>query len=639
MPTCALAIHTRSVLSAHSAGTRSWIVVTHTQRKCVSILAKPHSITSTFEPEFDWHRNVLNKNQQLWSSKRQPLTQSFPTQRMERHVLMPRSTSVPASAAAPAYAIKTERTPLLPNSRVSPLPLSSSPPNEWDDDTDTAAPDTLVSPRSLLEGAGVRTAVIWLTASTILFLTNQLSTLPVGFFPAYARETFGMTQAQLALFFALYPLCIMMSSPLAAAASLIVGRQTVICVGLVLSGTTTVAFAYASAMHALVLLRVLQGLGAGAAVVGAFSLLSDEFASSVGQVLAVQELVVAAAFVSAPPIGSLLFQYQGYQLPFLASGVAQILLVMLVPFLFIEYSLPDGLYGRNSARLPTSNNNGSFYFPAKYDGATAVGFRDVLTQTCSVSLVATMFAMACFGFIDPYLGAHLQAVLGAQYVVVGLGFALSAFVYFLGGVAYVWLSRHVGCKRAILVGLLQLVVGFFLLGPPPFLNGAFWEDVSSLWATQSLALALIGCGAALAIAPGLPLTLASVATVGPQASNLVIGLFSAAIYLGQALGPLVALLLLAVLPQSRLLNCTVLDAQDAAAGPCTSALPWAFTAFALFAALLLGFVAWKLPTGEAIEAEMLQNSRKRFSLTRQASEYGQFVFFDDDECTDDDIGP
>ncbi|TYZ56961.1 hypothetical protein PybrP1_010156 [[Pythium] brassicae (nom. inval.)] len=543
---------------------------------------------------------------------------------MERRVLMPRSPSVPANAAANAHSVKTERTPLLPNSRVSPLPS-----NESDDNNDNAgSAQDLVSPRGLLQHARVRTAVIWLAASGVLFLTNQLSTLPVGFFPAYARQAFGMTPAQLSLFFALYPLCIMMSSPLAAAVSLAVGRQTVICVGLVVSGTTTVAFAYASAVHALFALRVLQGLGAGAAVVGAFSMLSDEFSASVGTVLAVQELVVAASFVSAPPIGSLLFQYQGYQLPFLASGVAQILLVMLVPFLFIEYSLPDGLYGRGPVR-----RSGSFYFPSgKHD---TVGFRDVLTPTCALCLLATAFAMASFGFIDPYLGSHLQAVLGAQYVAVGLAFALSALVYFLGGVAYLWLSRHVGCKRAILLGLLQLVVGFFLLGPPPFLNALF-RDGRALWATQSLALALIGCGAALAIAPGLPLTLASVSAAGPQATNLVIGLFSAAIYLGQALGPFVALLLLAVLPQSNLPNCTVLE-QDASR-PCKSALPWAFTTFALLAAALLGFVAWKLPTGEATE-EMLQDKRKRFSLTRQASEYGQFVFFDEDECTDDDVGP
>lgn len=481
----------------------------------------------------------------------------------------------------------------------------------------------LSAPRNVLQFAKVRAFVIWLTTSCILFLTNQLTTLPVGFLPDYAQRTFGMTSTQLSLFFALYPLCIMLSSPLAASVSPVVGRQTVICVGLVLSGLTTLAFAYTSSVATMFALRVLQGLGAGAAVVGAFSMITEEFSASIGQILAIQEFIVAAAFVTAPPIGSLLFECQGYALPFLASGVAQLLVVMVVPFLFIEYSLPDGLYARGPL-----HSAAAFYSPALDE---TVGFRDVLTPTCVVCLAVTVFAMASFGFIDPYLGSHLQRVLGAQHVAVGLGFALSAFVYFLGGLAYVWLSRNCGCKQVILFGIAQLALGFFCLGPPPFLD-ALVHDSAQLWTLQSLALVCIGCGAALAIAPGLPLTLMSVAPSGPQAFNLVIGLFSAAIYLGQALGPFVALLLLAVLPPTHSLNCFANN--ETASVSCNSALPWAFTTYAALAVALFAFVAWQLPTGEAI-VELLQASRKRFTLARQTSEYGQFVFFDEEDFAED----
>lgn len=332
---------------------------------------------------------------------------------------------------------------------------------------------------------------------------------------------------------------------------------------------------------------------------------------------------MAAAFVTAPPVGSLLFQYQGYQMPFLASGVAQILVVMLVPFVFIEYNLPDGLYSRGPLR------SASFYLPMPK--GDQVGFRDVLTPTCVICLILTVFSMASFGFIDPHLGSHLQTVLGAQHFAIGLGFAVSALVYFLGGLAYVWLSRNCGCKQVILFGLLQLSVGFFFLGPPPFME-TFFHDYNRLWSMQWLSLVFIGCGAALSIAPGLPLTLISVANLGPQAFNLVIGLFSAAIYLGQALGPFVALFLMAVLPQSHSLNCFA--SKENAFHSCESALPWAFTTYSFFAAVLFAFVAWNLSTGEAI-VELLQSNRKRFPLARQASEYGQFVFFDEEDFTDE----
>jgi MFS family permease len=356
-------------------------------------------------------------------------------------------------------------------------------------------------------------------------------------------------------------------------------------------------------------------------------MITEEFSSNIGQILVIQEFIVAAAFVTAPPIGSLLFQYFGFQIPFLASGVAQIVVVILVPILFIEYALPDGLANSVVAT--------SLYPRATTAGS--VGFRDVLTPTCWLCLVLTVFAMASFGFIDPHLGSHLQTVLGAQHIAVGFGFALSALVYFLGGVVYVWLSRNCGCKQVILFGLLQLSLGFFFLGPPPFLNAFFADDLNRLWSTQYLALVLIGCGAALSIAPGLPLTLMSVATSGGQAYNLVIGLFSAAIYLGQAIGPFLALGLMRILPETPTPNCfaTAPTAnEDAIAGsarpsPCVSSLPWAFTAYSLLAATLLVVVATRLSTGEAI-VELLEN-RRRVSLSRQTSEYGQFVFFDDDE--------
>ncbi|GLD98540.1 hypothetical protein PINS_up020205 [Pythium insidiosum] len=476
--------------------------------------------------------------------------------------------------------------------------------------------------RNPLRHESFRAFIIWLITSCILFLTNQLTTLPVGFFPVYAEKTLHMSPAQLSLFFSVYPLCIMISSPLAASYSPVIGRQTIICVGMVISGATTISFAYTSSVTAVFVLRVLQGLGAGAAVVGAFSMITEEFSSNIGQILVIQEFIVAAAFVTAPPIGSALFQYHGYQLPFLASGVAQLVVVMMVPFLFIEYTLPDGLYSK--ASLPTQ-----FYVPAVKSG---VRFRDVLTPTCVVCLALTTFAMAAFGFIDPYLGSHLQTVLGAQHLAIGFGFGLSALVYFLGGMIYVWLSRNCGCKQVILLGLLLLSTGFLFLGPPPFLN-SFFQDSARLWTTQWLSLVFIGCGAALAIAPGLPLTLMSVATSGNQAFNLVIGLFSAAIYLGQAIGPFLALGLTLVLPATHSPNCVVTN-DGAVPRACVSSLPWAFTVYSGLALVMFAVVATKLSTGEAI-VELLE-SKRRFSLNRQASEYGQFVFFDDDLCDDDD---
>ncbi|EGZ16789.1 hypothetical protein PHYSODRAFT_501067 [Phytophthora sojae] len=435
-----------------------------------------------------------------------------------------------------------------------------------------------------------------------------------------------MTPAELSVFFSVYPLCIMLSSPLAASVSPTIGRQTLICLGLMLSGSSTIAFGYATGTASAFLLRIFQGLGSGAAVVGSFSMMSEEFASHVGQILAIQEFVVAAAFVTAPPLGSYLYETQGYEMPFLASGVAQIVVVIIVPFIFIEYSLPDGIYAAPRARSASR----SLYRTPSF---SIVRYKDVLTPTCVISLMVTSFAMSSFGFIDPYLGTHLHKVLGAEHMAVGLGFALSAFVYFLGGLVYAWLSRNCGSKQVILLGLMLLSVGFFFLGPPPFLNGLF-QTTRSLWLAQYVSLMLMGCGTALAIAPGLPLTLASVQDKGTHGSNLVIGLFAAAIYLGQALGPFMAYVLMRILPATHSLNCTSSqDNPESSIVTCDSSLPWAFTVYSALTLGLFAFVAVHLPTSEAI-AELLRQKRKRVPLMRQPSEYGQFVCFDDDDDID-----
>lgn len=355
-------------------------------------------------------------------------------------------------------------------------------------------------------------------------------------------------------------------------------------------------------------------------------MLTEEFSASVGHIVVVQEFVVAAAFVSAPPLGSYLYEYYGFEMPFLVLGAAQLLAVLIVPYLFIEYSLPDGLYSHGHTSW-TLHKASSF--------REAKGYQEVLTPVCLVCLGITTFAMASFGFIDPYLGSHLQNMLGAQHLVVGFGFAVNALVYFIGGLVYMWLSRVFGCRQVIVVGLVQLAIGFLFLGPAPFLN-VFFRNSGSLWAAQSVALVLIGCGSALTIAPGLPMTLMSVEAQGTTAFNLVVGLFSAAIYLGQALGPVMSLVLMSILPATRSANCYVdtASAPDVLTTACDSSLPWTFTAYALLAAVVLGAAFWYLPSGQISSPRAKQHrpSHRRIPLARQPSEYGQYVFFDDDEC-------
>ncbi|KAF0682549.1 Aste57867_25347 [Aphanomyces stellatus] len=451
-----------------------------------------------------------------------------------------------------------------------------------------------------------QTAVVTTVGCMILFLANQLTTLLVGFYPAYAQETLGATSFQVSALFSIYPLCVMIACPAGSFLTTRLGRNAVICLGLFVSGLGTIWFAYCENVAILVVLRGVQGLGAGLAIVGSVSMIAEQLLMTVGHAVSITELVVAVAFITAPMVGSLLFDYGGIALPFLVSGLAQLACLMVIPSLFVEYGLPDGL-------LFDVDRPGA-------DPRTPLQFRDVLTPIAFICLVITTAAMGGFGLVDPTLGSHLNRELGAQHTAIGIGFSLSALLYFLGDQAFVYLTSKCGCKPIILAGLACLTVAFLCLGVPALLrvHAAPTNASYALWSIDGIALVLMGSGAALAIAPGVPLSMASLDTTQEnfklaEARPLMIGLFGGAVYLGQAAGPCLAYVLAKSMPAVH-----------------GSSLPWVFTTYGVVLGLVWVYVWLYLPSGEDIQRKAA-TYRKTFSLQRQVSEYGQFVSIDEDE--------
>ncbi|KDO23474.1 hypothetical protein SPRG_11397 [Saprolegnia parasitica CBS 223.65] len=454
-------------------------------------------------------------------------------------------------------------------------------------------------------------AIVTCVGAAVLFVANQLTTLLVGFYPAYAKHTLGASPLEISALFSIYPLCIMLSCPLASIAASKIGRQSVLCLGLFGSAMATLAFAYATNVYLLIALRSVQGWGAGMAIVGSVAMIADGFGGRVGHTVSITELVIAIAFISAPMVGSALYDIGGVQVPFLASGVAQLACVMVLPSLFLEYGLPDGLAGAASTSL---------------NAEPEVGYADVLTHTSLSCLGVTALIMCGFGLIDPNLGSHLQKELGAQHTAISVGFGLSALVYYLGGVVYSVFSTQCGCKPAIVAGLVVSSCGFASLGLPSFVLAPAAPSVWALWSLQGLALILIGCGASLSLAPVLPLALASLPRCGNGSLQLLIGLFGSAVYFGQALGPFVALGLMQVLPARHTSYCP--DGHT-----CESPLPCVFVVFAAFLLLVSVVLGVRLAseTDLAPKAKTRQLQKKMSSLGMYLPEYGQFVEFDDDE--------
>lgn len=181
------------------------------------------------------------------------------------------------------------------------------------------------------------------TTSLVVFVLNQLMTIVVCFFPQYASDVLQASDLQISAVFSLFPCGIMLASPVASKActSPLVGRQLVISTGLSLSCFATLAFAYFTSIQWLLVLRLIQGLGAGWAIVGCVSTLAELYHDQLLRVIGGEELVVATAFITSPGIGSVLYDMGSVELVFITSAALQGLLLLLIPLLFMEFNLPD----------------------------------------------------------------------------------------------------------------------------------------------------------------------------------------------------------------------------------------------------------------------------------------------------------
>ena len=341
-----------------------------------------------------------------------------------------------------------------------------------------------------------------------------------------------------------------------------------------------------------------------ALVVGIVSMMIDYF-EHVGRTVGIAEVVVAAAYITAPAIGSAVFQTWGYHLPFIILALVQFSLLIFAYLVFTEYALPEGDIQRHC------------------ETCTPVKMHMFLTPTTRLTLGVTAIAMTSFGFIDPTLGQHMQTVLGSQHTAVGIGFALSSLVYFVTSIVFSRWAYPWECRTVILSGLTMLALGFFLLGPSPLISRYVFFSGYSMWVCQWVSLICLGCGTAFAVAPSVSLAINSVRGYGKDGLQALVGLFSSAVYLGQACGPFIASLLMFLVPGTWSPSCVELFGNDPTA--CDTALPWASTVFGGLVIVSCCICAAFLPNDRVHENTIVLQRDGVIPI-----DYGQFVFLDDD---------
>ena len=93
-----------------------------------------------------------------------------------------------------------------------------------------------------------------------------------------------------------------------------VGRRPVIFLGLILFGIASIALTYVSSLDGLLLLRGLQAIGGGLAVVNSTAIVRDNFdGTDIAKVLSMVAMIMMAAPLAAPLLGSLVLSFSGWR--------------------------------------------------------------------------------------------------------------------------------------------------------------------------------------------------------------------------------------------------------------------------------------------------------------------------------------
>ncbi|QMV64698.1 Bcr/CflA family efflux MFS transporter [Pseudomonas berkeleyensis] len=220
------------------------------------------------------------------------------------------------------------------------------------------------------------------------------------------------------------------------------GRRPVLLTGLSLYLLATLGMLLAPNIEVLIGMRVLQGLGACAALVLARAIVRDVWQEQAGPVLALTVLGMFAAIVLSPVVGGLLTQYGGWRAPLLVTVVLGSLALLSV---FTRYRESHLQRDPQAGRL-----NGLW---ASYRQVWPSCRALALTIACTYG---SMFVVVA-GSSSVYIG--LLGLSAAQY---GLTFALIVSGL-LGGALFTLRNvQRLGPQRVVGVGVALVLLGSLL---------------------------------------------------------------------------------------------------------------------------------------------------------------------------------
>ena len=358
-------------------------------------------------------------------------------------------------------------------------------------------------PRWAQKEAAVQTASVPVATSSVTkwvvtaVLLNSQMTYGLGVLtlPAYAL-TLHATTLSIGLIFGAYSLAIVIFSPLFSRLSITCGRISVLVTGCVCLSLSTLLFAAAKSIPALILARGLQGIAASASFTPALALLTDSTSAlELGKVLGEVTGWAGLGMLLGPPFGSLLYAWKGYSMPFYFGACSSLLTAAVAWSLLQEKPHTDRV---------TSPPSYSKFLPIL--GAIGLG-AGTLTM------------------LEPMIPILLRSKFSVSPSIMGLIFSLLVLVFGVMSPVAGKISDTAGRLPVLICGLLFLGSALPILALP---DSLYLETGS---------LILIGAALALVLVPTLPELADQARKQGICAYEEIYALFNSSYAVGSMVGP------------------------------------------------------------------------------------------------------
>ncbi|XP_043919731.1 MFS-type transporter SLC18B1 isoform X2 [Protopterus annectens] len=336
------------------------------------------------------------------------------------------------------------------------------------------------------------------------------------FFPGEAEQK-GASDTIIGMIFGCYALVNVLFSLILGKYIVQVGAKFMFVGGMFLSGGCTILFGLLDRapdgpiyIAMCFVVRTVDAVGFSGAMTSSFAVLTKSFPQNVATVMGTLEIFTGLGLVLGPPLGGILYEKFGYEIPFIVLGCVVLLMVPL-----------------NMYTVPTYD-----------DLPIRESFWDLFRiPKISLMCLVMLSLSSALTFLDPTMSLFLIEKFHLSTSFVGLIFFAIALPYSISAPLLGYLADKFPATRKwmIIFGSLLTGICYVFLGPAPF-----FHIKSSIW-LFSIMMVVLGISTSMTGIPVFPEILESAYKnnfeEGLSTLGLVSGLFGAVWSLGTFIGP------------------------------------------------------------------------------------------------------